>query len=284
MSEVLETVLSRFSRQLQAAGVDSARLDSRLLVAKAAKKTPNELILRSYGSLSPKQLEHAESLIQRRLNGEPVSRILGEREFWGLLFKLSRDTLDPRPDSETVVSAALSIAGRQNISPKAILDLGTGSGCLLLSLLWEWRDAFGVGIDIAPDAVATARQNAIALGVENRAAFLAGDWFSSMAATFDVIVSNPPYVRRADIDTLAPEVRSFDPSRALDGGSDGLAAYRVLIPKSAEHLCSGGVLVLEIGAGQEDAVTTLLQASGLHRIESFNDLGGYVRCLSATAP
>lgn len=264
------------------AGLDTPRLDARLLVGHALALEPSLLFARTDRVLRPHEAETVRALSARRLAHEPVSRIVGRREFWGLDFTLDGSTLDPRPDTETIVSAALALKHRLPPAPR-ILDLGTGSGCILVAILSEWPDATGLGIDRAPAAVACARMNADRLGVGARAAFREGDWCEGVTDSFDVIVSNPPYIARAEAASLAPEVAAFDPPLALFGGEDGLAAYRALIPAAGPRLRPGGRLVLEIGAGQEEAVRALLAAAGFACESAGPDLAGIVRALVARA-
>lgn len=212
--------------------------------------------------------------------GESVARILGEREFYGLAFGLDAATLEPRPDTELLVDlalAALPAGGR-------LLDLGTGTGCILLALLSELPAASGLGVDIQPDAVATARLNARQLGLERRAEFREGDWGAGIAERFGLVVSNPPYIPEGDIPGLDPEVRLHDPVAALAGGEDGLAAYRVLARQLPDLLAPGGAFALEVGAGQAESVAGLMAAQGLSDIQVRADLGGIGRCVHGMAP
>ena len=218
-------------------------------------------------------------LVARRADGEPVARILGRREFWGLPFALAPATLEPRPDTETVVEAALGLV-RGAGGAASILDLGTGSGCLLLALLSELPDAAGVGVDRSPAAAAAARRNARSLGLGDRARFVAGDWAEAISGRFDLVVSNPPYIATEHIEALAPEVRRHDPALALDGGADGLDAYRAIVADLPRLLAPSGVAVLELGAGQRDAVAGLARAAGLVVIGSNPDLAGTPRALA----
>ena len=206
-----------------------------------------------------------EDFTRRRLAGEPVARILGAKEFWGLPLQLSAATLVPRPDTETVVELALEML-RAEPDPKRrlrIADIGTGSGAILLALLSELPDAFGVGTDISVTALRTASSNAARLGFASRAAFVACDYAAALSEPFDLMVSNPPYIRSADIASLAIEVRDHDPIVALDGGADGLDAYRQLIPQAARRLAQGGVLVVEAGHDQSGDIGELMTAAGL---------------------
>lgn len=217
--------------------------------------------------------------LARRLAGEPLWRILGAREFWGLSFSLSPATLEPRPDSETLIEAALSHLAARRHDELRMLDLGTGTGCLLIATLREFPQAGGLGIDLSPDAVATASGNAARNGVAGRAAFRQGDWTAGIEESFDLILSNPPYIGSGEIAGLDRAVREHDPLLALDGGADGLAAYRALAVALPRHLKPGGLAILEIGAGQEEAVVALMRQAGLDHLDSRRDLGGHIRAL-----
>ena len=213
--------------------------------------------------VTPEEAARLEHFVRRRLAGEPAARIIGVREFWGLPLQLSPETLVPRPDTETVVEAALEILHAEPRRPLRIADLGTGSGAIMLALLSELPDAFGIGTDISVAALRTARGNARLLGFAARAAFAVCDYAAALKGPFDLMVSNPPYIRSADIGTLDTEVRDHDPHRALDGGADGLDAYRRIAPEAARLLAPGGAVVVEIGHRQSGDVEGLLAAAGL---------------------
>jgi release factor glutamine methyltransferase len=217
--------------------------------------------------------------LARRLAGEPLWRILGAREFWGLSFALSAGTLEPRPDSETLIEAALTHLAARRHEPLRVLDLGTGTGCLLIATLREFPRATGLGIDLSPDAVATATGNAARNGVAERVAFRQGDWTDGVEEHFDLILSNPPYIASDEVVGLDRNVREHDPHLALDGGPDGLVAYRALAAALPGHLKPGGHAILEIGAGQEAAVVALMAQAGLRHLHSRRDLGGHIRAL-----
>lgn len=211
--------------------------------------------------------------------GEPVWRILGEREFWGLPFRLSPATLEPRPDSETLIEAALEVLAGRRQDEMTFLDLGTGTGCLLIAALSEFPRARGVGIDLSQEACDTARENAGINKVAGRARFAQGDWTTGLTGSFDLILSNPPYIPTGEIAGLSPGVRDHDPRRALDGGDDGLDPYRRFAQALPPLLAPGGKAVIEIGAGQEADVVLLMQAGGLAFEGSRRDLGGHPRAL-----
>jgi len=263
---------------LAAAGIDAPRREARLLLsavlgvdAAVILGNPERLLL------AVEQTPFA-ALVARRATHEPAARLLGRREFWSLEFALSPETMVPRPDSETVIDAVLANLAARDASLR-LLDLGTGSGCLLLALLSELPAATGVGIDIAPNAALTARRNAMALGLADRADFVAGAWAAALAGGFDVIVANPPYIESRAIAGLPPEVGQHDPRRALDGGPDGLAAYRALAPEIGRLLRKTGVAALELGAGQAQPVAALMRRAGLVVVEFRRDLAGLERCL-----
>ena len=269
--------------RFKSANIDSAELDARMLIGAALKLDLTGLIASSVRTLTTCEAERLEEYARRRLAGEPIARILGEKEFWGQPLKLSAATLVPRPDTETVVARALEILRTEGAQDRAlrIADLGTGSGAILLALLSELPNARGIGTDISADALSTAQANAAQLNLVDRASFIRCDYASSLSGTFDLIVSNPPYIRSADIAGLAIEVREHDPRLALDGGADGLAAYRALIPQSAALLGPRGALVVEAGQGQSGAIETLMMGSGL-TIEGRpkTDLAGIFRAIT----
>lgn len=264
-------LVSAFSR----AGLGNAGLDARILIETAlATRHPS-----ADAVLAPKQITALDALATRRLAGEPTWRVVGEREFWGLTFSLSPATLEPRPDSESVIEAALGRLGPRCEAPLSLLDLGTGTGCLLLSLLSECPLAQGLGIDVSDEACVTAAGNAMRNGLSARAVFRRGDWTAGIAGRFDVILSNPPYIPSGEIATLAPEVRHHDPLLALDGGPDGLAPYRLFAETLPDLLDPDGFVVVEIGAGQKDDVVRLMRQGGLEFAGSRHDLGGHERAL-----
>jgi len=273
---IANDALTRAAGRLVEAGIENPRREARLLLGLALGVDSGALsasldIDASRGAVF-------ETYVARRASGEPYSRIAGKREFWSLEFALSPDTLDPRPDSETLIEAALALI-QDRAAPLSVLDFGTGTGALLLALLSELPNAAGIGIDIAPGAVETARRNAAALGLAARARFVTGRWGAGLSAPADVILANPPYIPSGDVIRLPPEVRLFDPEAALDGGSDGLEAYRELAPDLGRLLKRNGVALCEIGAGQGGQVTAIMTASGLARTGSRADLSGIERCL-----
>ena len=266
------------ARRLAEAGVPNARCDARLLVQHVLGLDRSDLLTAHDRALPAGLRARLRRAIDRRVAREPVSRIVGVREFWSLDFALSPAVLDPRPDSEAAVEAALSCVA-DRAAPVRVLDLGTGSGCLLLALLHELPAAWGVGVDIDPRTVAVARDNAGRLGLAGRATFLCGDWTTALTGCFDLVVANPPYVRDEELSGLEPEVAIYDPPIALDGGADGLTAYRRLLAGFGAVLPVGGRVVLEVGAGQAGAVGDLLHAHGLVERGRGRDLSGIERCV-----
>ena len=267
------------------AGLDSPDLDARLLTGHALDLDHVRLAAEPDRKLRDDGVHMLTVLAARRLRREPVARILGMKEFWGLSLKLNEATLVPRPETETVVEAALSAIDQDGPRNRAlrIADLGTGSGALLIALLHELPGAIGVGTDISREALVAARDNADRLGLLPRAEFLAGDFGAALSGTFDLVVSNPPYIEGGVIATLAPEVQ-HDPRRALDGGTDGLDCYRTITGQVPKLLKPGGHLVVELGIGQESAVAALFRATGLVPLPARLDLAGVPRALPAMLP
>lgn len=255
-------LLSQSVERLRMAKLDTPELDARVLIKYALKLNDAELIGSADRLVSPECVAALENMIARRVCGEPVARIVGQKEFWGLSFDLGIQTLVPRPETETLIEAALAAFGRGG-GPQRVLDLGTGTGCLLLGTLSEYPQAKGVGVDIAPKAVEVAAANAERLGFAGRAEFLVSDWDEKVEGSFDLVLSNPPYILKEDIEKLAPEVRLHDPLQALDGGPDGLSAYREIAAAAARRLAPGGVLIAELGVGQEAAAAAVMAGAGL---------------------
>lgn len=278
MSGTIGEAVTGAARALSGCGIGGERREARLLVAEALGTDPSAVLAYPERPMPPEAASRLDSMVARRRAREPLSRILGRREFWSLEFALSPDTLDPRGDTETLVEAALARLPDHKAALR-ILDLGTGTGCLLLALLSELPASFGVGVDIAPGAAATARKNAGRFGLAGRAAFLAADWDGALGAAFDLVVSNPPYIETAAIAGLQPEVVLHDPRRALDGGPDGLGFYRRLARRCPSLLRPGGIGVFELGEGQAGAVSALMEAEGLTISEVRPDLAGIPRCL-----
>jgi release factor glutamine methyltransferase len=263
--QTIEAARRMLTARLRTDTIDSAELDARILVGAVLSLDLTGMIAAAERRITTAEAARLEDATRRRVAGEPVARIVGSREFWGLTLRLSAATLVPRPDTETVVELALEM-----LRPPAdqerrlrIADIGTGSGAILLALLSELPDAYGVGTDINVAALQTASGNAVQLEMASRAAFVACDYAAALSGAFDLIVSNPPYIRSADIPGLSIEVRDYDPLDALDGGTDGLDAYRALIPQAARLLAPGGALVVEAGHGQSGEIQGLIDAAGL---------------------
>jgi release factor glutamine methyltransferase len=282
IAPTLASALAQATAALRAAGVEGARRDARLLLGRALDAGSTTIFAYPERRLSPVQAAKFSDLVARRVRREPVSRILGLREFWSLPFALSPDTLDPRPDSETLVEALLARVVERR-APLRLLDLGSGSGCLLLALLSELPGARGLGVDISPGAVGMAKANAAALGLADRAEFRQGDWTEGLSGPFDLVVCNPPYIASGELAALAPEVVLHDPRLALDGGADGLAAYRRILPRLPGLLAPDGWAGFELDPGQDRGLRALLAAAGFATIEAADDLTGRLRCLLVQA-
>jgi release factor glutamine methyltransferase len=270
--------LRQAGQVLRAAAIESPRLEARLLLGHAMGTTSEALLREPRAPVPPEAAARFRAAIDARLAATPVAHILGSQGFWTLDLAVSPATLIPRPDSETIVEAALE-AFPDPHAPLRVLDLGTGTGCLLLAVLAERPRAFGIGVDLVPEAAALAAANARRNGLEGRAAFLAGDWAEALSGRFDLVLSNPPYIESAAIAGLMPEVARHEPRSALDGGADGLDAYRHLAAILPGLLAPGGAAVLELGAGQRQAVEGLAAAAGLVPAGCRKDLGGIERAL-----
>jgi release factor glutamine methyltransferase len=262
--------------RLRAGGVEDAALDARLLMAHALGIAQDRLTLHLAEGMTAPQGVAYEAAITARLARQPLAQIIGQRQFWGLSFRVTRDTLDPRPDTETLVAEAVK-------SPfQTLLDLGTGTGCILLSCLHAMPQAQGLGVDVSPAALAVAEGNAQSLGLAARAQFQPSDWFSNVTGRYDLIVSNPPYIAADEMPTLAPEVRDWEPHLALTPGGDGLTPYRIIAREAPRHLTGQGRLLVEIGPTQGQAVSALFAAAGLHNIRILPDMDGRDRVVAAT--
>lgn len=275
--------LCRAGQHLRAAAIEGPRAEARLLLGEAMGVPPDSLLRDARAAVPPEAAARFTGLLKRRLAGEPMAHLLGHRGFWTLDLAVSPATLIPRPDSEALVEAALdAFPDRQ--APLRVLDLGTGTGALLLAVLAEYPRGFGIGVDLVPEAAALARANATRNGLADRAAFLAGDWAAAIRGRFDLVLSNPPYIESGAIPALMPEVARFEPASALDGGPDGLDAYRRLTAALPEVLMPSGWAILELGAGQAGAVAALAHAAGLEPGRPRADLGGIARALPLQAP
>jgi release factor glutamine methyltransferase len=275
MSATVGKALADAAARLHARGIESARRDARLLVALATGIEDALVLAYPERDLPSDAALRLSGLLARRMAGEPISRIAGRREFWSLEFALAPETLDPRPDSETLVAAALEFIPDHKM-PVRLLDLGTGSGCLLLALLSELPNAIGVGVDLVPDAARMARRNAAINHLESRAFFTSGHWGDGLLGGFDVVTVNPPYLKSAEIPALRAEVSLYDPFVALNGGADGFQAYRQLAPDLARL---GRIALVEVGAGQAQSVAEIFAEAGLDEVARRRDLQGIERCL-----
>lgn len=272
------TALFAATRRLAEAGVPDPGRDARRLFSHAVGVDPGRLTLVLPEPIDGAKLEAFEALVARRCAREPVSHLTGSRAFYGRRFKVTRDVLDPRPETEMLVEAALSEPFGH------VLDLGVGSGCILLTLLAEMPDARGVGVDVSEAACAVARENARALGLSERAHISVSDWVSRVEGMFDLVVSNPPYIARGEMADLAPEVRDWEPEGALTDGADGLSCYRAILDGASQVLTPGGRLVMELGADQAEAVGTLAVARGFAPIALIPDLDGRDRVIVLGLP
>jgi release factor glutamine methyltransferase len=265
-------------RRLAEAGIEGAPREARLLLQAAADVRVATQIAFPEREIDAAASTRMADLVARRARREPMAHILGRREFWSLSFKVTADTLDPRPDSETLVRAVLEQVPDRT-APLRLADFGTGTGCLLLALLHELSRATGVGIDVSAAALAVARENAQSLGLAQRASFRQGDWDEKIAPPFEILISNPPYIPSGEIAALQPEVAGFEPPLALDGGADGLDAYRRLLPAAARLLAPNGLAAFEVGAGQADSVAAIGRKAGLRHIATASDLASVPRCV-----
>jgi release factor glutamine methyltransferase len=278
-AEALGCLAETFER----CGIEDPKREARLTLSAASGVSPIALIVDPHEPLGSAACR-IEEFAARRAAGEPVSRIAGKREFWGLTLAISPQVLDPRPETETIVEACLRRLRNRRDEPLRILDLGVGSGALMCALLSELAHARGVGVDISAGAADVALSNIEACGFSGRAEIRIGDWTKGLEGPFDLIVSNPPYVRRADLPGLPREVRNFDPQLALDGGIDGLDAYRRIMPESRPLLSRGGWLVVEVGAGQAADVLAIAQGCGFADASTVKDLAGLDRVVAARSP
>jgi release factor glutamine methyltransferase len=279
MTQTLVQAWNGAKARLQAAGVDGPVIDARLLVEAAAGASRTDIIADPHRTLSDEQAATLESFVARRERREPVSHILGRKGFWKIMLQVNADVLTPRPDTETLVE--LVLRDLPEGKPFSVLDLGVGSGAILLAILAERPAGKGLGVDISDEALAVARENAANLGLAGHVALLRGDWTRGLDdAGFDLVVSNPPYVRSAEIEGLAPEVRDHEPRLALDGGPDGLDAYRELAPEILRVLKPGGRFAVEIGFDQSAQVEALFKAAGAQGLATHKDLANRDRVVA----
>ncbi|MBN36356.1 MAG: protein-(glutamine-N5) methyltransferase, release factor-specific [Rhodospirillaceae bacterium] len=263
--------------ELADAGVDEPRRDAQLLLAHALERDRGWLQAFPETIVEPEAHQCFTTLLECRKRRLPMAQVLCHREFWSLDLKVTGETLTPRPDSETLVETALSLF-REREAPRHILDLGTGTGCLLLALLSEWPSAKGVGVDRSAGTLAVARENARACDLESRVSLVEGDWLAGLTGSFDLVVSNPPYIPSGQIAGLEPEVSDHEPRQALDGGADGLSCYRIILSDVAMVLAPGGLVVLEHGERQAPALGALAAEHGFDVLEPARDLAGRLRC------
>lgn len=272
------TLIQMADKKLSGIGIERPRFEARILLAHVLGIKPLDLISDPERNCSFEQTQQFESLVGRRVCREPISHLLGRREFWSLNFRVTRDVLDPRPDSETIVAEALKRFPIKR-DPFSVLDIGVGSGCLLLSVLHERPLANGLGIDVSQAAIDIAIANASQMGLANRAEFKCTSWVREIATKFDLILCNPPYIPSSEIELLETEVRKYEPRLALDGGWDGLAAYRKIIPQLRRILNRTGLAIFELGLGQEGGVISLAEECDLTTLAQLKDLSGHTRCL-----
>jgi release factor glutamine methyltransferase len=276
MDETIGTALLRARRLLTESGIESAALDARLLLQNVLGLEHADLILAHARLLSPQESQSFEVMINRRLRREPVAKILGRKEFYGRLFNVSTGVLDPRPDSEALIALVLRHAGRQS----RLIDLGSGSGALIITLLLELPQARGVAVDVSAEARRMTHENAVLLGAADRLEIIDGPWLANATGQFDAIISNPPYIKTSGIDLLQADVRDFEPHLALDGGADGLTCYRAIATSTMSYLAAGGCVILEIGDGQAKAVEFFFAEAGFRKLDQEFDLEGRVRALA----
>lgn len=278
MRATIGKLLCQGAATLRAAGIVEPRREARLLLGQVLGLDAAALLARRHDQVALSSAAPFQAAIARRAAHEPMAHITGRQGFWTLDLAVSPATLIPRADSESLVEAALEALPDRD-APLRVLDLGTGTGCLLLAVLAERPLAFGIGVDLVPEAAALAAANAAANGLGGRAAFIAGDWATALDARFDLVLSNPPYIESAEIKGLMPEVARHEPTSALDGGVDGLAAYRLLAARLPSLLAPGGLAILELGRGQRPAVEWLAKAASLSLLGCRADLGGVDRAL-----
>ena len=271
----VKQLLSDATLKLSISEIDNAPRDARILVAHALGIPKSQLSMKIKENVSEETKASLEKLISRRINREPIAKILGKRQFWGRTFFINEDVLDPRGDTETLIDYVIDGPVR------SVLELGTGSGVIAISLACEWKEVHVVATDISEAALFVAQKNAQNFDVHDKIDFLKSDWFEAIEGKFDLIISNPPYVGLSEINEISQEVLNHDPELALFAGSDGLGAYERIIPQLTKFLNPGGTVVLEIGASQSDSVKTLMNSSGLSEVKTFKDLAGKDRLVTA---
>ena len=277
---ILQDKLISAKKTLSEAGIGTAFLDAELLLAYSLEKNREFIIGHPEYKLSIEEQKSFDDIIGRRIKREPVAKIIGKKEFWGREFVVSQKTLDPRPDSETIIYSVFELYPDRKSNIK-IMDLGTGSGCLLLTLLAEYPYASGIGIDISEEALNVAKTNADKLGLAKRGSFVLNNWTEGISGKFDLIISNPPYIKNSDIEHLEPEVSGYDPYLALAGGVDGLDCYKFIAPAVRHFLNENGHIVFEFGMGQENDIRNIIENSGMKFISFKSDMAGLPRCIVA---
>ena len=281
MTTELDQALRAATSRLGAAGIEEPYREARILLGAAIGADQAGLLRRRGGDLTTEEAGRFDDMVARRAQRISAAHVIGHREFWSLDFRVTEDTLVPRPDSELVIETALELRPERD-AVRSILDLGTGSGCLLLAALSEYRSAWGLGIDLSPKTAAVAQGNAAALGLASRAAIAVGRWAEALAGRFDLLLCNPPYIPAADIADLMPEVGLHEPRLALDGGADGLDPYRLLFADLPQRLTPAGLALFEFGIGQAEALQALAGAAGLAVVALRADLGGHPRVLAVS--
>lgn len=277
MSSLSQALISA-KKLFKETGIPSFSLDAELLLAHTLDKSREFVLGRPEYELSEDAVARYEGFIKRRQNREPVAKIIGKKEFWSREFSVNSSTLDPRPDSETIIEAVLELYPDRNSEFK-VIDFGTGSGCLLLTILAEYPNSLGVGVDVERDTLDMAISNAAKLGLAKRSEFILNNWAEGMEGQFELIISNPPYIKNSDIKELEPEVSAHEPYKALAGGEDGLDCYRLLAPQMKNLLKQNGHLIFEFGMGQENCVREICELSGFSFVSFKNDLAGIPRCI-----
>ena len=280
-TNTLGSAYKYLTRELTVSEIENPQLEARILLAFAARVEQTRVIGYPEDKLDNTVIRNLEKIIARRKTGEPIAYITGVKEFWSLNFNVTPETLIPRPDSETIVQSVLDTI-TNHMDRLSILDLGTGSGCLLLALLSELPNAKGVGIDISPATCKIAKKNAKELGLNNRAKFYRGNWMEGILDQFDIIVTNPPYIAEPDIKLLDREIQLFEPHLALSGGPDGVSAYRLIAKGSIARLKTAGILVVEIGINQAQSIKNIFIENGLEIIKTQRDFSNIERCILAT--
>jgi release factor glutamine methyltransferase len=280
-TNTLGSVYRYLIRELSLSKIENPQLEARILLAFASGVKQTRIIGYPEDKLDNSIISNLEKIMARRKTGEPIAYITGVKEFWSLNFNVTKETLIPRPDSETIVQSVLDTI-TNHMDHISILDLGTGSGCLLLALLSELPKAIGVGIDISSRSCKIAKKNAKELGLNNRAKFYQGNWMEGIHDQFDIIVTNPPYVAEPDMEFLDREIRLFEPHLALSGGPDGVAAYRLIAKESITRLKTAGILVVEIGINQAQSIRDIFVQNGLKIIKTQRDFSNIDRCILAT--